>query len=129
MRRLPVILALCLVSGAASAQELHNLAACRLNAEMVTLTFSYQGGGCEKTGDASVEPSSAGTAIVTVPIVKTAEVCTMQAVDVSSASAVAVVEEVNTLDVRLVGADGTLKAEGRVEITPNSPDCKPPKLN
>src|SRR6218665_3530411 len=105
MRRLPAILAFCLIGSAATAQELaalQNLAACRLNAEMVALSFSYEGGACEKTGDASVELADAGTATVSVPIVPTAKVCTMQVVPVESHSAVAVVEEVSALEVQLV---------------------------
>ena len=132
MRRLSAILVLCLVSTAASAQELaslQNLAACRLNAEMVTLSFSYEGGACEKTGDASVELSTAGTATVAVPIVPTAEVCTMQALQVQSSSAVAVVEEIRALDVQLVSPDGEVQATGKVDIAPNSPECVPPKLD
>lgn len=129
MRRLAATFALCLVSGAALAQELaplNDLAACRLNSEMVSLTFSYEGGACEQTGNGSVDLVESGTATVTIPIVSTADVCTMQAVKVTHTGAINAVAEVSALDVQLVSPGGEVQAEGKVDIAPNSPDCVPP---
>ncbi|OEO31323.1 hypothetical protein VW23_016690 [Devosia insulae DS-56] len=76
MRLVPLTFALCLVSGVALAQELaplNDLKACRLDAELVSLSFSYDGGACEETGNGSVDLVESGTATVTIPIVSTAE--------------------------------------------------------
>jgi hypothetical protein len=129
MRLIPATLALCLVSGAALAQELaplNDLAACRLNSEMVSLTFSYEGGACEQTGNGSVDLVESGTATVTIPIVSTADVCTMQAVKVTHTGAINAVAEVSALDVQLVSPGGEVQAEGKVDIAPPTPDCVPP---
>lgn len=129
MRRLSAALALCLVSGVAVAQELaplNDLKACRLDAELVSLSFSYDGGACEQTGNGSVDLVESGTATVTIPIVSTAEVCTMQVVKVESTSAITAPEEVAALTVQLVSPGGEVQATGKVDIAPNSPECVPP---
>jgi len=129
MRLVPATFALCLVSGVALAQELaplNDLKACRLDAELVSLSFSYDGGACEQTGNGSVDLVESGTATVTIPIVSTAEVCTMQVVKVSHTGAINAVEDVTALDVQLVSPGGEVQAKGKVEIAPHTPDCVPP---
>ena len=129
MRLIPATLALCLFSGAALAQELaplSDLKGCRLDAELVSLSFSYEGGACEQTGNGSVDLVESGTATVTIPIVSTAEVCTMQVVKVTHTGAIAAVEDVTALSVQLVSPGGEVQATGKVDIAPNSPDCVPP---
>lgn len=129
MRPIPAALALCLLSGAALAQELApltDLKACRLDAELVSLSFSYDGGACEQTGNGSVDLVEAGTATVTIPIVSTAEVCTMQVVKVTHTGAIAAVEDVTALDVQLVSPGGEVQAAGKVDIASHTPDCVPP---
>lgn len=129
MRPIPAALALCLLSGAALAQELApltDLKACRLDAELVSLSFSYDGGACEQTGNGSVDLVEAGTATVTIPIVSTAEVCTMQVVKVTHTGAIAAVEDVTALDVQLVSPGGEVQAAGKVDIAAHTPDCVPP---
>lgn len=129
MRLIPATLALCLVSGVALAQELApltDLKACRLDAELVSLSFSYEGGACEKTGNGSVDLVESGTATVTIPVVPTAEVCTMQVVKVTHTDTVNAVEDVTALNVQLVSPGGEVQAEGKVDIAPHTPDCLPP---
>lgn len=129
MRLVPAALALCLVSGVALAQELaplNDLKACRLDAELVSLSFSYDGGACEQTGNGSVDLVESGTATVTIPIVSTAEVCTMQVVKVTHTGAINAVEDVTALEVQLVSPGGEVQAKGKVEIAPHTPDCVPP---
>jgi len=129
MRLVPATLALCLVSGVALAQELaplNDLKACRLDAELVSLSFSYDGGACEQTGNGSVDLVESGTATVTIPIVSTAEVCTMQVVKVTHIGAVNAVEDVTALEVQLVSPGGEVQAKGKVDIAPHTPDCVPP---
>ena len=129
MRPILATLALCLFSGAALAQELApltDLKACRLDEELVSLSFSYDGGACEKTGNGSVDLVESGTATVTIPIVSTAEVCTMQVVKVTHTGAINAVADVTALTVQLVSPGGEVQATGTVDIAPNSPDCVPP---
>ncbi len=129
MRLVPATLALCLVSGVALAQELaplNDLKACRLDAELVSLSFSYDGGACEQTGNGSVDLVESGTATVTIPVVPTAEVCTMQVVKVTHTSAISAVEDVTKLSVQLVSPGGEVQAQGKVDIAPHTPDCVPP---
>ena len=129
MRPILATLALCLFSGVALAQELaplSDLKACRLDAELVSLSFSYDGGACEQTGNGSVDLVESGTATVTIPIVSTAEVCTMQVVKVTHTGAINAVADVTALNVQLVSPGGEVQATGKVDIAPNSPDCVPP---
>ena len=129
MRLVLATLALCLVSGVAFAQELaplNDLKACRLDAELVSLSFSYDGGACEQTGNGSVDLVESGTATVTIPIVSTVEVCTMQVVKVTHTGAINAVEDVTALEVQLVSPGGEVQAKGKVEIAPHTPDCVPP---
>lgn len=131
MRQLPAAMfALLVATGAALGQEaatLSDLKACRLNAELIALSFSYEGGACEQTGDPGVEVGDAGTAVVKVPVVTTSDVCTMQAKQVQSESAVAVPEEITAIDVQLVSPAGEVKAAGKTDIAPTTPECVPPK--
>ncbi len=131
MRLLPAcVLALFLLTGTSlgeQAAELTDLKACRLDAELISLSFSYQGGACEETGDPSLEVSESGDAIIEVPVVSTSDVCTMQVVPVSLSSAVAVPEQVSAVSVQLVDPAGEVKAAGKTDIAPSSPDCVPPK--
>jgi len=129
MRPILATLALCLFSGAALAQELApltDLKACRLDAELVSLSFSYEGGACEQTGNGSVDLVETGTATVTIPIVSTAEVCTMQVVKVTHTGAINAVADVAALNVQLVSPGGEVQATGKVDIAPHTPDCVPP---
>ncbi len=129
MRPILATLALCLFSGAALAQELaplSDLKACRLDEELVSLSFSYEGGACEQTGNGSVDLVESDTATVTIPIVSTAEVCTMQVVKVTHTGAINAVADVTALKVQLVSPGGEVQATGTVDIAPNSPDCVPP---
>ena len=129
MRLIPATIALCLVSSVALAQELaplNDLKACRLDAELVSLSFSYDGGACEQTGNGSVDLVESGTATVTIPVVPTAEVCTMQVVKVTHTSAVNADEDVTALSVQLVSPGGEVQAQGKVDIAPHTSDCVPP---
>lgn len=129
MRLVPATLALCLVSSVALAQELaplNDLRACRLDAELVSLSFSYDGGACEQTGNGSVDLVESGTATVTIPIVSTAEVCTMQVVKVTHTGAISAVDDVTALEVQLVSPGGEVQARGKVDIAPHTADCVPP---
>ena len=97
------------------------------DAELVSLSFSYEGGACEQTGNGSVDLVESGTATVTIPIVSTAEVCTMQVVKVNFAGIVSVPDTITKLDVQVLSPGGDVVAASETDIAPNSPDCLPPE--
>ena len=120
MRLTPLALAMTLIATAAFAEdtaELANLAACRSAAETVDLSFTYTGGVCEATDPATVTVEGT-TAKVSVPTHSTAEICTLQAVDIDVAQTIEAGAEVTALDVELLNTQGTVSATGKVEIEP-----------
>lgn len=120
MRAALTAIPMMLIATAAFAQdtaELANLAACRSAAETVDLSFTYTGGVCEATDPATVTVEGT-TAKVMVPTHATAEICTLQAVDIDVAQTIAVGAEVTALDVSLLNTQGTVSATGKVEIEP-----------
>ena len=111
---------LLLAATAAFAQEaasLEHLAACRADAATVDLTFTYTGGACEETDPATVAEDGT-TAKVTVPTHATAEICTMQAVEIDVAQTIPVTAAVTSLEVELIGTQGTVSGTGKTEIEP-----------
>ncbi len=120
MRAVPFAVPLLLAATAAFAQDsagLKELAACRSGVDTVDLTFSYTGGACEATDPATVAEDGA-TAKVTVPTKATAEVCTMQAVEIDVAQTIPVTAAVTSLDVELLNPEGEVSATGTAEIDP-----------
>ena len=118
MRPVLIALPMLLVATAAFAQDaaaLKNLAACRSGAGTVDLTFTYTGGACEATDPATVTADGA-TAKVTVPTHATAEICTMQALEIAVARSIAVGAEVTTLEVELLNTQGAVSATGTADI-------------
>lgn len=116
----PVLIALSMLLGATAAfaqdaAALEGLAACRTGAGAVDLSFTYTGGACEATDPATVTAEGA-TAKVTVPTHATAEMCTMQALEIDVARSIAVGAEVTTLEVELLNTQGTLSATGKAGI-------------
>jgi imidazole glycerol phosphate synthase subunit HisF len=120
MRAALTAIPMILVATAAFAQDtatLRNLAACRSVAETVDLSFTYTGGVCEATDPATVTVD--GTAArVTVPTHATAEMCTLQAVDIDVAQTIEAGAGVTTLDVELLNTQGQVAGTGKVEIEP-----------
>lgn len=130
MRLFAIALAVTALPSFALAQDLaplDELKACRLDAATVSLAFIYDGGACDKTGDAKVDGIEGDTAMVTVPSTKTAEICTMQIVKVNFAGTVPVPDTVTRLDVQVLRPEGGAIAAGDVDIAPNGPDCLPPE--
>lgn len=118
MRPLYAAIPMLFVATAAFAQDaatLQNLAACRASAETVDLSFTYTGGACEETDPATVTVDGA-TAKVTVPTRATAEVCTMQALDIDVAQTIDAPAEVTSLDVELLNTQGAVSGTGKAEI-------------
>ena len=118
MRTALTAIPMILVATAALAQDtatLRNLAACRSAAETVDLSFTYTGGVCEATDPATVTVDGT-TAKVTVPTHATAEMCTLQAVDIDVAQTVEAGADVSALDVELLNTQGDVSGTGKVEI-------------
>jgi hypothetical protein len=118
MRAALTAIPLIFVATAAFAQDaatLNNLAACRSAAATVDLSFTYTGGACEATDRATVTVDGT-TAKVSVPTHSTAEVCTMQALDIDVAQTIEAGAEVTSLDVELLNPDGAVFSTGKVEI-------------
>jgi hypothetical protein len=118
MRPILIALPMLLVATAAFAQDaaaLQNLAACRSGADTVDLAFTYTGGVCEATDPATVTADGT-TAKVTVPTHATAEICTMQAVEIDVALSIAVGSGVTALDVELLNTQGQVSGTGKADI-------------
>lgn len=118
MRTALTAIPMILIATAAFAQDaatLRNLAACRSAAETVDMSLTYTGGVCEATDPATVTVDGT-TARVTVPTHATAEICTMQAVDIDVAQTIGAGSEVTALDVELLNTRGEVSGTGTVEI-------------
>lgn len=90
----------------------------------VQLDLSWEGGACEEPEEAHVTASEIfGTDTVNIPTVETAEVCTMQIVQVDYSGIIAVEPTTTTLSVTVLDFEGQPKAAGSVKIeAPDSVD-------
>jgi hypothetical protein len=84
----------------------------------VALSVTWDGGACEKPGEATVETTQTALQAdeVTIPTVSTAEVCTMQVVPVEFTGEIAVEPLTENLAVTVLAPDGSPKAAGIVPI-------------
>jgi hypothetical protein len=84
----------------------------------VELSVTWDGGACEKPGEATVDATEADetTDAVTIPTVSTAEVCTMQLVQVEFTGLIPVEPLTQTLAITVLAPDGQVKAGGSVTI-------------
>jgi hypothetical protein len=84
----------------------------------VELTVSWEGGACEAPGEAAVEATEADelTDSVTIPTTSTAEVCTMQIVQLEFTGIIPVEPLTEKLAVMVLGPDGQPRAAGSVTI-------------
>lgn len=117
-----------LMTTSALAQDLaplNDLGACRLDGERVALSFSYEGGACQETGEAKTVTED-GVTTIAVPTANTAEVCTMQVVQVQYAAAVQVGADVSALTVQVLNPDGEVQAGGKTDIAAQSSECIEP---
>lgn len=100
----------------AAPMQLDDLDAERINANQVTIDFEYTGGACEEVGPAQVGEETDGTLAVTFPTVATAEVCTMQAVEIDVEQTVEAAETVMRVDVTLTRPDGSVMGTGSTDV-------------
>lgn len=103
-------LALAAASAAQDRVKLDDFDADRLNARQVLIEFEYDGGACEEVAEAQLGDVTEGTLAVTMQIVNTAEVCTMQLVEHDIKEAIQAGPEVTHIEVTLLAADGRVMA-------------------
>ncbi|SFZ80912.1 hypothetical protein SAMN02983003_0204 [Devosia enhydra] len=128
-RLLSAAFALVLAGGTAMAQEaaaLSDLSACRLDAERVAVSLTFEGGACQETGEMTVGQDEMGAYDISLATVSTAEVCTMQIVPITWSGAVAVPEGPESLAVAVLNPDESVQAMGETAIA-GSEGCAEPK--
>ena len=98
------------------AQPLNDLDATRINANQITIEFEYTGGACEEVGPAEIGELVDGTLAVTFPTISTAEVCTMQAVEIEVEQTIQAEHIISRIDVTLTAPDGTVIGTGSTDV-------------
>lgn len=114
-----IALAAAALAGPAFAQDrvkLDDFDADRLNSRQVLIEFEYDGGACEEVGEAQLGDITDGTIAVTMQIVNTAEVCTMQLVEHEIKEAIAAGPEVTRVEVTLLAPDGQVMAVETTDV-------------
>jgi hypothetical protein len=112
--------ALMLLTAGTSAQDaaaFTELSAERVDAGQVMLHATFEGGACQEVQEPTIEPGETeDTVSVTFPTMETAEVCTMQIVEIEIEEAIDAGEDVTTLDVTVLGTDGEVQVEGSTQV-------------
>lgn len=104
---LAAILALSAAPAMAQDQNrLGDLDADRLNSRQILIDFDYDGGACEEVGEVTLGSVTDGTLEVTLKLLATSEVCTMQIVDHDIKEAIEAGPDVTRVAVTLLGVDG-----------------------
>lgn len=112
-RAVPLVLCFGALAAPAMAQSggsLDDLDADRLNARQVLIEFEYDGGACEEVGEPQLGETVDGTLAVTFTANSTAEICTMQVVEIEVKEAVAAGPDVTRVEVTLIGTNGDVFA-------------------
>lgn len=97
-------------------QKLADVDASRLNSFQILIEFDYEGGACETTDAAEIGDLVDGTLSVTVPVLATSEVCTMQAKKNEVKQAISAADDVTRIDLTLTGPDGQVIGEGSANV-------------
>jgi len=97
-------------------KTLDDLDAQRINPNQITISFEYEGGACEEVGPAEVGDLTDGTLAVTFPTISTAEVCTMQVVDIEVEQTIQAEHIISRIDVTLTAPDGSVIATGSTDV-------------
>lgn len=115
-----LVFAACATPGLAQQRvEIDDLDADRLNAHQVLVEFEYDGSACESVGAAELGAITDGTLAIALPIVETAEVCTMQIVEHDIKEAVAADMSVTRVEVTLLAPDGAPLATRSARVDPD----------
>jgi len=113
---------------AEATRPLDALSACRLDDNRVVLRFTFEGGACQKPGEASLLPDNGGVGIVTVPTENVGEVCTMQIVPVEFSGVLDASVKVTTLDITVLKPDGNRQALGSTDVMIGPEECVEPAV-
>ncbi|UYN99878.1 MAG: hypothetical protein KIT02_01155 [Devosia sp.] len=100
----------------AETMPLRDLDATRINPNQITIEFEYDGGACEEVGPAEVGELVDGTLAVTFPTISTAEVCTMQVVEIEVEQTIQAEHIISLIDVTLTRPDGSVLATGSTDV-------------
>ncbi|UXN73202.1 hypothetical protein N8D56_19865 [Devosia sp. A8/3-2] len=90
--------------------------ATRLNADQVQLKLTFEGGACRAVDEPVLGAVSAGSLAVTIPTHDTAEMCTMQIVQIPVDVTIAAGADVTTLDVTIRAPSGSRQTGGTIEV-------------
>lgn len=96
--------------------RLDDLDADRLNSRQILIDFDYEGGACEEVGGVTLGAITDGTLEVTLKLVATSEVCTMQIVDHDIKEAIEAGPEVTRVAVTLLGIDGQVIGSDTTDV-------------
>lgn len=113
------LIATAVLSLPAMAQDrvrLDDLDADRLNPRQIKIEFEYDGGACEQVEEARLGDIVDGTLSVTFPTSSTAEVCTMQLVEIEVKEAVPADTSVTRVEVTLLAPDGSVLATDSTRV-------------
>lgn len=90
--------------------------ATRLNADQVQLKLTFEGGACQAVDEPVLGTVSAGSLAVTIPTHDTAEMCTMQIVQIPVDVTIAAGADVTALDVTIQAPSGSRQTGGIIEV-------------
>ena len=88
----------------------------QLEGHQLELSFTYPGGACDRTGEATVAAPVEGVAEVTVPTRREGEVCTMQIVPVPFSGTLSLDAGTTGLEITVLAPDGKPAATGTVAL-------------
>lgn len=108
-------------------RPLDAISACRLDEARIALRFTFEGGACQKPGEASLLPDEGGIGNVTVPTETVGEMCTMQIVPVEFAHVLDATEEIITLDITVLSPEGQPQALGSTDVLDGNEECVEPE--
>jgi hypothetical protein len=113
------LVALALLTLPAAGQDapmLNDLSADREGADRIDIEFEFEGGACQEVGPAELGENIDGTLAVTFPTMETAEMCTMQIVEIEVDQTIDADETVSRLDITVLAPSGETFATGSVDV-------------
>lgn len=87
----------------------------------VALEVVFEGSACQQPGEAQVDAADSELDHVTIPTTSTAEVCTMQLVQVTYEGSIAVEPRTRTLEITVLDPEGRPQAAGSVVLDGPTP--------
>jgi hypothetical protein len=123
MRPLPALFLLAAFPvSAAEPQALSDISVEVVDDGQVKIDVTYEGGACDRTGEADVTAADNLTVLVTIPTTRVGEVCTMQAVPVHFSQVIAIQPGTSTITATVLTPDGQPFATGSVDLRALAPD-------